>query len=285
MKRIALAICIFALPGCTDLRAVGDISLRLKAASASWNDVGNEITASCERERTINPALSDCDLENKASSGLAGANAVLANYFRALGDAANESNFTIQPGLDSTTTSVANIPGINQDQVKAASGIFSLLAHLTTEKLRENTLRDLISHGAPPTQIVVRGLDDLVVPRLTRRLDTEKFQLTAQFSRWIGAQGDRVGPDPSSFCSGSGAAQFSGTGYLLVLEYCRRLGVIDARAKALLDYQTSLHQADQALAELQSSKTKLKSKALAQQLYKVGVDLDTKVAAVRKAFG
>jgi hypothetical protein len=40
-----------------------------------------------------------------------------------------------------------------------------------------------------------------------------------------------------------------------------------------------------ALIELQSAKTHLKAKALAQKLYAIGSELDQRVAAVRKAFG
>lgn len=275
----------FALTGCTSLDAVRAVSTRLSSASGSWNDVGGDIYASCQRESSLNPVLVDCNLEKDASTGLAGANAVLASYFKALMDAANESNFTIQPGLDQASASAAKIPGINSDQVKAVSGLFSLLAKIATGALREETLRLLIEEGGPSAQTVVRGMDGLAVPRLTRELDTERSQLTGQFGRLILAERDPVGADPAMLCSGSAASKFSGTGYLLTLEYCRRLAILDKRVKALADYQASLRVADRALAELESSKTRLKTKELAQRLYEIGSDLDEKVTAVRKAFG
>lgn len=285
MKRMLTTSLALALSSCTSLDAVRDISTRLSSASGAWNDVGGDIYASCQRESGVNPVLVDCNLEKDASTGVAGANAVLANYFKALMDTANESNFTIQPGLDQASAFAAKIPGINADQVKAVSGLFGLLTKLATGALREATLRRLIEDGGPSAQTVVRGMDGLVVPRLARELDTERFQLTGQFGRLILAQKDPVGPDPMALCSGPAASKFSGTGYLLTLEYCRRLALLDKRVKALSDYQASLGAADKALTELQSSKTKLTTKDLAQRLYEIGADLDEKIGAVRKAFG
>ncbi|MDG2514071.1 hypothetical protein P7B04_15345 [Sphingobium yanoikuyae] len=284
MKRALAALCVSMLCGCTNLGAVRDISSRLTTASVNWNDVGADIAGSCERQRTINPKLTDCLLEKKASDGLAGANAVLGAYFKALMSAANESNFTIQPGLSAATASVAEIPGVNTDQVKAVSGLFGLIANLVTAKMREDTLRDLIDRGGLPARTVVTGMNDLVVPRLTRQLEAEKIQLTAQFARLLAEQRDNVGADPSVLCVGSQSSKFSGPGFLLTLEYCRRLAVIDKRTKALADYAESLKAADTALAELQSSRTRLKTADLAQRLYSIGSDLDTKISAVRKAF-
>lgn len=272
------------LSGCTNLGAVRDISTRLTDASTSWGDVAADVAASCERERTINSAIENCNLPARASSGIAGANSVLENYFKALASAANESNFTIQPGLDAATSSVSGIPGIKEDQVAAVSSLGGLLAGLVTEKMREDALRDLIDRGAPPARTVVRALDELVVHQMTERLTTERVQLTAQFARLIGQQHDRVGPSPELLCTGSTASTFSGTGFLLTIEYCRRLAVVDRRFKALTAYSESLKAAETALAELQSAKTRLKSADLAKRLHTIGSELDGKVAAVRKAF-
>lgn len=284
MKRGLTALCIFMLCGCTNLSGVRDISSRLTTASANWIDVGADIAGSCERQRTINPMLADCLLENKASDGLAGANAVLGAYFKALTSAANESNFTIQPGLSAASASVAEIPGVNTEQVKAVSGLFGLVANLVTAKMREDTLRELIDRGGQPARTVVTGMNDLVVPRLTRQLEAETTQLTAQFARLIAEQRDNVGADPSVLCVGSQASKFSGPGVLLTLEYCRRLAMIKKRTKALAGYADSLKAADAALAELQSSRTRLKAADLAQRLYTIGSELDAAIAAVRKAF-
>lgn len=61
--------------------------------------------------------------------------------------------------------------------------------------------------------------------------------------------------------------------------------MIKRRTAALKDYSASLKDADAALTELQSSKTRLKGEALARRLFAIGVELDAKVGAVRKAFG
>lgn len=284
MKRIVLFIAALALSGCTNLAAVRDVSAQLSGAAQTWDAVGGELADSCRREQQINPALGDCALEAQASAGLVSANAVLANYFQALTDAANESNFTIQPGLDQASASFANVPGVRADQVQAVSGLFSLLAIVANQALREEVLRGLIDRGGSDARTVVQGLDALVGPRLERRLDTERTQLAGQFGRLILAQGDPVGTDVEALCSGSNAAAFSGPGFLLTLEYCRRLSTLKTRLQALADYRASLADADQALATLQSSKTALKTPALARRLYDIGSALQRSVAAVRKAF-
>lgn len=289
LSYFALTLSVLGLSGCANLEAISDISTRLTSASASWNDVAIEVSSSCQREQALNSMLADCTEEKKASKGLVAANAVLRNYFAALGAAAKESNFTIQPGLDQASTSVGNIPGINRDQVSAASGLFGLLANLATGALREETLRDLIDQGAPSAKTVIKGLDDLVVSRLNRRLIAEKAQLDGKFAIWIQAQGHTVPAPLGSLCSKKSAVIFSaptsGPSFLLAQEYCQRLSILEARTKAITKYQTSLKKSEEALSELQSSKTKLKAKALAAKLYEIGSALDADVEDVRKAFG
>ena len=286
MKRIAIAASVLALAGCTDLSAVRDISSRLTVASKNWNDVSGDIAASCERERTLNPFLTDCVEQVKASTGLVAADDVLGGYFKALSSAATESNFSLQPGLDAATGSVSGIPGIDQGQVKAVSGLIGLLVKLAAEKMREDTLKELIGDGAPAAQQILDGLlRQIVVPRLRSRLDAEQSNLSGYFVTAIGRLGDPVGLDLPAVCSGSLASKFSSSGFLLTREYCKRLAVLTVRRSALEDYDASLASASTALTELQSSKTKLKAKALAQKLYAIGTELDEKVAAVRKAFG
>ncbi len=285
MKVKLLVAFAVALSGCANLSAVRDISTELNSASGSWGDVANEIAASCEREKTLNSDLNDCSLESQASEGLTGVNKVLGTYFTALADIANDGNFTVQPGLEAVTKSFVNVPGVKSDQVKAVSGLAGLLANLVIEKSREGTLRDLIERGAPAAQTIVRGLDGLVVPPLSRRLETEQLQLAGQFGRLLLAQGDTPGETLANLCSGPAASKMSGTGYLLSLEYCRRFKIIDARTKALARYQSSLREADKALNELQSSKAKLTTKALAERLYKIGSQLQDNASEIKKAFG
>lgn len=286
MKHIAIAASVLALAGCTDLTAVRDISSRLTVASKNWNDVSGDIAGSCERELTLNPRLIDCVNEVKASAGLVAANGVLGSFFEALFSAATESNFSVQPGLDAATDSVSAIPGIDQGQVTAVSGLIGLLVKLAAEKMREDTLKGLIGDGAPPAQQILDGLlRKIVVPRLKSRLDAEQSNVSSYFVTAISLSGDSIGPDLPAICSGSVASKFSSSGFLLTLEYCKRTAVLTERRRALEDYDSSLASASKALTELQSSKTKLKAKALAQKLYAIGTELDEKVAAVRKAFG
>lgn len=288
LKTLATLWCCLLMAGCADLAAVRDISSRLTVASKDWDDVSQDIAGSCQRESTLNSQLKDCQLEAQASKGLVAADAVLHEYFSALLAAATETNFTVKPGLDKLTDAVASIPNINEGQVKAVSGLVGLLVKVALEKMREDTLRELIGAGGPAAQSVIKGLSELVVPRLKSRLTTEKTQLSGYFARAILAQRDVIGSKPEdieAICSGSKASSFSATGFLLTQEFCQRLLILNKREKALVAYERSLDAASKAMTELQSSATNLKATALARKLYEIGKELDENIAAVRKAFG
>jgi hypothetical protein len=284
MKRFVIISSLILVSGCSDLSAINGISTRLSNASSGWNDVGNEIASSCQRELRLNPELKNCAAEEAASKGLIASNRILKSYFSALASAANGENFAVDPGLNAAAESVGKIPGINQEQTSAVFGIVGLLARMATESMREKTIRDLIESGAPAAKTTIKGLDDLVVSRLYGRLESEADQLTGKYAIWIGATGSSVGAEPKSLCKGSDAAAFNGTGFLLVQDYCTRLGIIEGRKAALVDYQQSLRAAEKALTELQSSKTKLKASDLAKRLYSLGSELDEKITNIRKAF-
>jgi len=283
-KSVLALLCGLVVAGCADLGAVRDISSRLVASSKTWDEVSGDIAGSCQRERALNPALVDCQLEDKASEGLVAADRVLTEYFGALFAAANESNFTLKPGLDALAGSVGSIPGIDKAQVDAVSGLVGLVAKFATERMREDALRDLIGIGGPAAQTLVDGLSQLVVPRLKARLTSERAQLAGYFAQAILAQRDAIGNDVDAICGGSQASRFSAVGFLLSQEYCRRVAIVAKRQKALEDYQASLLSASKALGELQSSSAKLKSKEVIRKLYEIGRELDDSLATVRKAF-
>ena len=79
MKRLLATGMMLAISGCTSPDAVRGMSARLSSASATWDDVGNDIYASCRRESDINPVLVDCTIEKDASAGRVDVDAVLSN--------------------------------------------------------------------------------------------------------------------------------------------------------------------------------------------------------------
>lgn len=284
MRHVAVIAAATLLSGCADLTAVRDISSRLTNATSSWIEVGADIVGSCERETMLNPTLSSCEAERRATDGMIAANKVLGAYFKVLFEAANDSNFTIQPGLDMATKSVAGIPDIKEERANAVSGLVGFLDQLATSAMRGHTLRQVLDGGAPNAKSVIEGLDEVLAQPLAGRLDTEKTYLTAIYVKHIRDQKDVVDGEPSGLCRGSKAAGFSGTGFLLAQDYCRRLSEIEAREKAVVAYQASLKNASSALTELQSSKAKLKARNLAKRLYEIGFDLDDQIEAVDQAF-
>ncbi len=283
MKRAIPGALFLALGGCTNLQAVSEISKHLTSASGSWRNVGQEIQASCERMQRLNADVTDCKTQAAAAQGLSDATAVLTSYFGALGAGANEANFTVQPGLDAAAASVNRIPGVTQDQVNAVSGLVGLLARQVSGRMREETLRELIGEGAPLSQEIIAGLEDLAVQDLQRQLNLERIQLAGHFIALIAAERDTI-MNRETLCRDNQSSGFSGTGLLLTLEYCDRRRIVDERDKALEAYRASLAKASEALEELQSSRTQLRSRELAAQLYSTGSELKDKVDALQTAF-
>lgn len=289
-RGVLVSLISISLAGCSNLEAIRNISSNLTTASASWNEVATEVLESCRREQVFNTSaiLSDCDLEERASKGLVAANGVLRSYFAALNAAATESNFTIDPGLNAVGSSVGNIPGINQSQVQSVTGLFTFLTDIATTALRERTIRELISEGAPSAQNIISAMDELVVDRLIGRLDTEQTQLTSTFAGWLQAEQITLPDAPSSMCAVGNAPKVDnatgGTAFLLIQEYCQRIKTIEARMKAVSDYQTSLEKASAAITELQSPGVKLESDELAERLQTIGSDLRENITSLQAAF-
>lgn len=287
MPRLTMAILLapLLLGSCHDLGAVSAISTKLVAASSTWDEVGQALEDSCQRTSAFNPQL-DCKADTDAAAGIAGADAVLRAYFNAVGDAANAQNFTVQPGLDALSGSVANIPGINTSEVSAAAGLAGFLISLATEAAREQTIQRLIAR-APQARLVIGVLQRTVGGAVAQTLRAEQIQLGAGFKTYILTAGTTVPADLADVCSGPGprSRDFSGPTFLMATEYCRRLAIIRAELAALDNYDATLKAADTALAELASAKSELRGKALVSHVYSLGKQLDSDIAAVRSAFG
>ena len=273
------------LAGCHNLGAVGTLSSQLVAATASWDGVAQSLTDSCQRGSEFDPQL-DCSRDVEATKGVVAADKILKSYFSTFGDAANDQNFSVQPGLDSLSGSVSKIPGINGSEVSAATGLAGFLVSLGTEAAREATIRDLVAR-AGDAKSTIGVLQRVVRPAVLTTLTAERVRLGAVFKTYILTAGTRVSDDLADVCAAPGprSRDFTGPTFLMAVEYCRRLAVIDAQVKALDNYDSSLKSADQALDDLQSQKTGLRDKALISHLYTLGKQLDADVEAVRSAFG
>lgn len=276
-----------ALTGCTDLSAVQNISQGLRTASSSWTDVHGEFAASCERRTEVAfVETGGCTGEELASEGLASANKVLFSYFTALKDVSAEQSFSVQDGLTDLTTSVGAIPGVSEAEVKAVSGLAGTIMRLALRSRREKTLRLLIDEGGNDAVHVIELLERTVPSRLGLSLDMERTQLTSSFVGYVYQNGSQVRPADKLCEDGPRVRDFQdrGTSYLLAMEYCDRLGAVDARDAALEDYSKSLASAKASLTELMSSNARLGAKDLAQDLYANGKDLADAVGKVETAF-
>ena len=160
-----------------------------------------------------------------------------------------------------------------------------MLAKWATQAAREKALEDLIGKGVPSSEHVIDLMDTQVVLSLTRDLSGEQDFMDETFLKYIYPDGGVTTKQLHAMCeTGPRAYALNEGPFLAALEYCRRFGDLDAKSKAVADYQKSLKTAHQTLDDLASSKSKLTSKELITQLYNDGKDLDSKVEAVSKAF-
>jgi hypothetical protein len=281
-RYLILAGGLLALGGCKNLQTVESLSATLVSASKSLDSVSGELEASCVRQQQFNPAL-QCTDPAQASKGLEATDALLEAYFSALGEAAGAKSFTVKSGLDSLSGSVSAIPGIDTQEVKAASGLAEVIATLFTEGAREKTLRNMIDNGAPHAKALVAMLRTRVPRALETSLAAEQDALTSQFDRYLNGA---LGSNPEGRCaSGPRSADFgAGSNFLIALEYCRRLTDVQSKRAAISSYQDSLTNIDSSLDTLASSKSDLTAEQLVEQLRDTVNKLKANTAAVQKAF-
>ena len=283
MCLVAIAL---LLSGCTDVAAVRSIAGQLGGAARSWDEVSGELQDSCRRTQQFNALASRCEDQAAAADAIRATDTILANYFDALAAAADGQSLSIEPGIEALGQSVANVPGINGAQVQAATQLAGMLARLATMAMRERLLRDLIGRGGPAARQLVAALRQAVPRAVETSLAAEQDRIGARFAIWVAQGGSQLEAEPAATCAGGPRAnRFTGAAFLLATEYCRRVQAIAARRVALDRYVASLDQADQALADLEAGRARLKGKALARQLILTGRDLDRSVRAVHAAFG
>lgn len=284
MVKRALAALPLALTlvACTNLESVQTASKSLVAASQSWNGPSAELKDSCVRQSQFNP-LVKCDGASAVVKHITDANGILTKYFEALGETAADKNFTVQPGLDAAEASALKIPKIDAEQTKAVSALAKLLAGWATRAARENAIRVLIEDGVPPAIKVIDALNDHVAGNIVVVLNSEAREQEARFSEYV--FGRQVSSkDMRKLCPNPPAYELDGPKFLAAVEYCRRLVIIQAKYEAIKAYKASLASAKTTLADLNSAKSRLNEKEIAEQLYKDAKDLNAKVEGITKAY-
>lgn len=286
-KIFFLAISVLSLSACASLEAVSKTSTNLTTASKNWENVGNEVLATCERSKQIEP-VTRCERSKTASEAVQAVNTVLKRYFEVMGEATNEKSFTIEAGVGSAASSIGEIPGIDEAKVKAASGLFSTLSKWATASLREKTLQSLIEEGGENAKTLINGLDQAVSAPLLDNLNEEEKNLASRFGSWFINMNVQTPIPLSNMCLPDKAIQFDrnngGQAYLLVQEYCRSQKIIEDRKKAVNEYQKSLQSAQKALSELQNSSSSLSSDSLAETLEPINKDIGDSIKSLEEIF-
>ena len=284
-KALFLSASVLLFSGCSNLEAVQAISSSLTTASDTWRQAGDELHESCKRRFAINDSISNCRASQKSSEGLAAATDILRTYFSTLGAAANESNFSISEGLDELSGAVSGIEGVSPSQVKAVIGLAKSLSQLALNPRRKILVRELIDENGDDVRTIINSLlRNHVAGVLEDQLRTERAMLALFFDNKFEQSGLAAGVNPKQYCENRLPTDRPGLQFLLVNDFCMRDAKLQEREKALVAYRVSLERADDAMRDLQSNKTKLSRKALAQRLYAIGEELNTSVKDVRLAF-
>ncbi|MBA4009706.1 MAG: hypothetical protein C0471_01090 [Erythrobacter sp.] len=247
--------------------------------------MGDELHQSCQRRYQINDEIKNCEPSKASSDGIAAATEVLRIYFATLGAAANESNFTVDPGLEAISGAVSGIEGVDETQVAAVTGLAKVLSKLLLGAKREQVIRQLIDGEGERVRVVINSLlKEHVRTVLEDQLVTERSSLLTFYGQKIDQAGLNNEQDLRTICSERLASDRPILEFMIIRDFCERDALIEKRKRALAAYQNSLEKADQAMLDLQSGKAKLSGKELARRLYEVGDELKASVANVRAAF-
>ena len=273
--------------GCTDLQAVRSVSGELSKASASWDEVYDELAASCARQQQFAKIDVGCSSYTDQIKRLHNANGVLAGYFVALGHLAGADTFTLDDKITAIAAEAGKIPGVDADQPKAVGELAGIVVKALSERAREGALKRAIENGAPPAQRIVRGLQALLPDSIRRQLDAEQQVTRTEFGRLLSNVRLLGAPATAAdVCNPPQATAHysSGSDFLLVQDYCTRLARIKSERAALERYRMSLGKADEALNSLAKSRSQLGARATANSLLKIGAQLQESVSHVTKAF-
>jgi len=290
-RRLSLLLSVtLSLGGCRDFGAIHDASAEAVRATRGWDDVAGELAGSCLRDSRFNPAIADCQSSAKAAAGTIAVDRLLAAYFGAIADVSNGRNFTVEPGLNDLAASAGAIPGADQGRISAAFGLATALSNLITGAARERAMRRLIAEGGPHAIVLIDFLEQYVVPALRTKIGSERDDMAVAFAGYIAAQGGQFPNPPEALCAAPGprVAQFGGAkggvNFLLAVDYCRRVAMLQREDKAIAHYTASLGAARALVTDLAGAKFKLKDRVLIETIARTAAELSEKSEAVRDAF-
>jgi hypothetical protein len=284
-RMVSALSALMLIDGCTNLTAVNTTAGQLVAAASSWDSVADEFEASCARRNQVSDVPSDCSNEKKAAQGLESSDKILSTFFTALEQSSNGSNFSVDPGISSLSSSLQAIPGINANQVDAVSGVASFLADMSTKGMEERTLNKLITDGAPKAEAAIDVMSEFVVPQLTKILNREKQQTLTTFNSYIQQSGVSIDLKKMDCNAGLSTSNFAtGTAFLLGQAYCAKIITVMMKLSALDNYKKSLATAKSSLKNLENGKDKLGAKTIVQQLISETSSLKGDIDKINKAF-
>jgi hypothetical protein len=289
LRAIFVASAVLCTGGCANYPAVGSLSGSMQQALTTWKPFAADYEASCRRRLSISQAFgsvpSTCEEAAAVSVGLDNAIIVLENYAGALQAVATDDKFNINPGIDALATSASKDLKFDSAKTSAISGLAKVLSNLVLSGIRAHALQKLIDQ-APNAEDVVGAIQQVIATDYAHRLDLESGEWTAQMGP-VGLRTHLQLPP----CSGAkiqppvlGPQDVTGENVLYQQYYVDRCNLILARRAAIAEFNAAAEQLKTGLEDLQSSKTRLKSKVAIEALYKSASQLLTATGAVQRAF-
>ncbi|MES2339737.1 MAG: hypothetical protein V4537_16715 [Pseudomonadota bacterium] len=253
-------------------------------AAGTWNGVARQSQVACRRFIALGDGTGDCATEDRAADALVAVNDRVARYFATLAAVAVDENYSISGGAENLSGAVAQIPGVNADDVAAVGELATAFANLMLQHKRERSMRRLIERGGQPAQRVIAMMRRVAVPSFAGNLDSEAQRIDQALIDTIPDPMKRLGPDRRAWCDSPPRLSSFGrdrTAFLMALELCRRHREVRGDQAAVAAYDASLASAAEALGQLQSGAARLGKVETARLLYQRARDLQDKIDAVR----
>ncbi len=155
------------LVGCVDLSEVGKFAALSEAANASFPSLVADIRDSCERRSNYAPedrreeVLLRCNERSTSNDGLLQAQQVLLNYMEALKNLSSDKTVTYGEKLDALPDTLSKA-GLNDNQVKATTGLAKVLVDAAIGGYRRRELGKLVGETNEEVQTLTKALKKVV---------------------------------------------------------------------------------------------------------------------------
>lgn len=300
---LAAAFAITSLSSCaTDYPQIATLSSSMQKSATTWQTFADDYATTCRRrswwDTRIGTSQDPCRSLEDTQKILTANIAALNAYFGAVSAISNDSNYSLDAGLQSAIDGAA-ATGLDGDKVKAAGGIAKLVAGWVAAGIRHRSLKEAAGH-APDAIAVVDALKDV--------METYRSRLQMEGNLWTGdilsaqssanALAKKINGDTAPQmtdpprCDGKKAVtwtspdpQMATADQLLLRQYyLERCNAIISRIVAVDKFDISAEAVKESLKKLETSDFNKKDLDALNDFAKQAKDIFEKAEAVKKAF-